>query len=65
MTIVKEELPAIIRRCNQLYPGVRAPSKWSGDEVQPLYEEGYERKQVAISLMALGGTECCNTCGST
>jgi hypothetical protein len=30
------------------HPGARAPSKWSDDEMQPLYEEGYERKQVAI-----------------
>jgi hypothetical protein len=30
------------------HPGMRVPSKWSGDEVQPLYEEGYKRKTVAI-----------------
>ncbi|WIA15568.1 hypothetical protein OEZ85_002196 [Tetradesmus obliquus] len=48
------------------HPGVRAPSKWSGDEVQPLYEEGYERKTVAIckACRQPHKTGCCEHYGS-
>jgi hypothetical protein len=48
------------------HPGVRAPSKWSGDEVQPLYEEGYQRKTVAIckACRQPHKTGCCEHYGS-
>uniref|UniRef100_A0A383WN69 Uncharacterized protein n=1 Tax=Tetradesmus obliquus TaxID=3088 RepID=A0A383WN69_TETOB len=48
------------------HPGVRAPSKWSGDEVQPLYEEGYERKTLAIckACRQPHKTGCCEHYGS-
>jgi hypothetical protein len=48
------------------HPGVRAPSKWSGDEVQPLNEEGYERKTVAIckACRQPHKTGCCEHYGS-
>ncbi|WIA23882.1 hypothetical protein OEZ85_013532 [Tetradesmus obliquus] len=48
------------------HPGVRAPSKWSGDEVQPLYEEGYKRKTVAIckACRQPHKTGCCEHYGS-
>jgi hypothetical protein len=47
------------------HPGARAPSKWSGDEMQPLYEEGYERKQVAIYKVGRQRhkTGCCKDYG--
>jgi hypothetical protein len=30
------------------YPGIKVPTKWSSDEVNPLYEMGFERKQIPV-----------------
>lgn len=48
------------------HPGAKVPSRWSGDEVQPLYAKGYQRKQVAVCKVCRQQHKagCCESYGS-